>query len=58
MKRVLTGLAVAAVVAALAPGASAGGFAPCDPWDIQCMQNCGPQIDRSGKIPRVYTVNC
>jgi hypothetical protein len=56
MKRVLTGLAIAAVVAACAPAASA--FAPCDPWDIQCQQNCGPQIDRSGKYPRIYTVNC
>jgi hypothetical protein len=58
LTRVLSGLAVAAVVVALGPAANAGGFAPCEPLDLQCQQNCGPQIDRSGKLPRVYTVNC
>jgi hypothetical protein len=60
IRRVLVACTVAAAVAAVAPAAGAGGFAPCEPYDVQCIRNCGPQVDTSKGIKniQIYTNYC
>jgi hypothetical protein len=60
VKRALAALTIAGIAAFSSTGASADDFAPCEPEDVQCHQNCSPRLvlDEGIKNIRIEYVWC